>query len=57
MYDVKKMKSIILADDDPNILEFDVKGSPIIDLPSNSTSLLSMNKLAEKILNSNYLLE
>lgn len=43
--------------EDPNILEFDIKGSPIIDLPNNSKSLLSMKKLAEKILNRNYLLE
>jgi len=43
--------------EDPNILEFDIKGRPIIDLPNNSKSLLSMNKLAEKILNRNYLLE
>lgn len=43
--------------EDPNILEFDIKGRPIIDLPNNSKSLLSMNKLAEKIINRNYLLE
>lgn len=41
--------------EDPNILEFDMKGIPIIDLPNNSKSLLSINKLAEKILNSDYL--
>ena len=43
--------------EDSKILEFDVRGDPIIDLPNNSISLLSINKLAEKILNSNFLLE
>ncbi|MHA2180635.1 MAG: ATP-binding protein [Promethearchaeota archaeon] len=43
--------------EDPNVLEFDVKGNPIIDLPNNSKSLLSINELVEKILNNNYLLE
>ena len=36
--------------EDPNVIEFDIKGNPIIDIPTNSTSLLSMNKLMEKIL-------
>lgn len=36
--------------EDQNIIEFDKIGNPIIDLPKNSTSLLSMNKLVEKIL-------
>ena len=37
--------------EDPNILEFDMKGTPIIDIPQNSPSLLSINKLVETIIN------
>jgi CO dehydrogenase maturation factor len=37
--------------EDPNILEFDMKGTPIIDLPQNSPSLLSVNKLVETLIN------
>jgi len=37
--------------EDPNILEFDMKGIPIIDLPQDSPSLLSIKKLIETILN------
>ncbi|MHA1913162.1 MAG: ATP-binding protein [Promethearchaeota archaeon] len=36
--------------EDPNILEFDMRGTPLIDLPQNSPSLLSVNKLVEIIL-------
>jgi len=61
-YIVDKLKELDLPllariPEDPNILDFDIKGRPIIDLPNNSKSLLSMKKLAEKILNSNYLRE
>ncbi|MHA2282998.1 MAG: ATP-binding protein [Promethearchaeota archaeon] len=42
--------------EDPNITEFDIKGSPIIDLPKNSRSLSSINKLVEKMLSSKYLI-
>ena len=43
--------------EDLNITELDIKGNPIIDLPNNSKSLLSMNNLVEKILNNKYLME
>lgn len=36
--------------DDDNIIEFDSKGSPLIDLPEKSLSLLSVHKLVEEIL-------
>ena len=36
--------------DDDNIVEFDSKGSPLIDLPEKSPSLLAIHKLVEEIL-------
>ncbi|MHA2185500.1 MAG: AAA family ATPase, partial [Promethearchaeota archaeon] len=36
--------------EDPIILEFDMKGTPIIDIPQNSPSLLAINKLVDKFL-------
>jgi CO dehydrogenase maturation factor len=37
--------------EDQIVLEYDMKGTPIIDLPKNSRSLLAVNKLVERILN------
>jgi len=57
---VKKLEDLNLPllariPEDENILEFDLKGKPMIDLPNNSQSLLSINKLVEKILSEGYL--
>ncbi|MHA2086746.1 MAG: AAA family ATPase [Promethearchaeota archaeon] len=49
---LKELELPLLAKipEDSNILEFDIKGNPIIDLPTNSKSLISISKLVEKIL-------
>ena len=36
--------------DDPNIIEYELEGKAIIDLPTNSVSLISIKKLVEDIL-------
>ncbi|MHA1932637.1 MAG: ATP-binding protein [Promethearchaeota archaeon] len=61
-YIINKLEELdlpLLAEipEDSKILEFDVRGDPIIDIPNNSISLLSMNKLVEQILNSKYLMD
>ncbi|MFW9825334.1 MAG: AAA family ATPase [Candidatus Thorarchaeota archaeon] len=42
--------------EDLNILDFDIQGKAIIDLPNNSKSIESIKFLAEKILDSNFLI-
>ena len=52
---LKEMDLQVFAEipDDENVIKFDLKGDPIVDIPENSPSLLAIKKLAKKILNQN----
>jgi len=60
-YVLKKLEELNLPllariPEDDNIVEFDSKGKPIIDIPEDSLSLSSINKLVEVILDEKFLL-
>ena len=52
---LKEMDLQVFAEipNDENVIKFDLKGDPIVDIPENSPSLLAIKKLAKKILNQN----
>ncbi len=60
-YVLKKLEELNLPllariPEDDNIVEFDSKGKPIIDIPEDSLSLSSINRLVEVILDEKFLL-